>query len=168
MFFFSHFCFVWPFPWLSMLNSDFCSIGVQLHFSFSFSFVALSFCSLSLFALVVNPIFIFVLCLFFTRGKIFFSLCLLCWFCCLYSFLFCVFFPSSLHLPVCVFSLLCLKQREQWTWCQIMQISSGLNWKQHIRPYLRILFLQLLHPHLARKWRRKHNFKAMLYIVCPK
>lgn len=31
-----------------------------------------------------------------------------------------------LYISLSVFSLLCLKQRKQWTWCLIMQISSGL------------------------------------------
>ena len=31
-----------------------------------------------------------------------------------------------LYISLSVFSVLCLKQRKQWTWCLIMQISSGL------------------------------------------
>lgn len=58
-----------------------------------------------------------------------------------------VLIPSPLHLSLFLFSLLCLKQREQWAWCQIIQIPSGPIGKQHI-----ILFLKLFHPCLARMW----------------
>jgi len=116
------------------------------HLTVLFSSVVPSFCSFSFFTL--GNIFHCVFAAADERAPSFFPVFLA----------FCpVFIPSSVHLSLCVFSLLCLKQREQWTWCQIMQISSGLIWKQqHV-----VLFLELLHPHLTRSC----NFWATLVFV---
>lgn len=118
------------------LNSGFHSINLQFWAAFS-PLTFLFCCSLLLFFVSVSPLpmlsLFWLFCLFLTLGNIFLCLLLLCLFFAVVVTFFPVFIPSS-HLSFCVFPL--LKQREQWTWCQIMQISSRVIWKQRV-----ILFL---------------------------
>lgn len=128
------FCFLWQFLSLSKLVSGCLFIDVQCQLpSRSQLLFFVSVISLLLLLLASSLSLLFVSSLFWER---FFTL-----FAVAYKKILLVMLPLWLSvlcllLLSCishsVFSLLCLKQREQWTWCPIMQISSGLIWKQHI------------------------------------